>query len=563
MNIEATNETYFGIDLGTTNTVVSKGNVLFNGLIQSQIIQVMQVDENKCPTTEFILPSVLYVDENGKEYVGKIAKDIKSKASKKVLYNTKRYIGSSKKWSLGEKEYTAKDVAKQILKTCRDSMKRYNQGQNVESVTITVPASFNTDQIKDTKDAAMEIGFTNVNLIPEPTSALIDFINEQSNLIETQRQVNLTESTRILVFDLGGGTCDIAIVDVIQNGRKVEFTEVAIGRYDELGGIDFDNKVALVKLQEFLQKYNLEYNSIDKEDRENMVRHLRVFAEKAKERISSDMEMNCYFGESFDHYIMNFYGEDPIQFSINKDEYDESIKDFFIKSKPSNKRSEEETQKNIVDPILNTLRDYNISKESIDYLFLTGGMTKYQLVRDKIKEILDLEDKQIINSTDPLSSVAKGAAIYDYYETVINRTNIIYTKAIVEEVTTNIAKEKKFELTRVLAEAIMIDVKQGLPVVIINSNQEVPYEGKLEGALRTTSPSGLEINLYAGIDQFDSKMRIQRKYKAYFKTPKKPGTPIDINFSIDKDKYLRLFVDVDGEKIELKQEVDLKEKEII
>lgn len=561
MNTQNNNNTYFGIDLGTTNTVVSKGSVLYNGLIQSQIIQVMQVDENKCPTTEFILPSVLYVDENGKEYVGKIAKDIKSKASKKVLYNTKRYIGSDKTWTLGDRKYTSKDVAKQILKTCRDSMKRYNQGQDVESVTITVPASFNTDQIKDTKDAAMEIGFMNVNLIPEPTSALIDFINEQSNLIEGQRQVDLSKSTRILVFDLGGGTCDIAIVDVIQNGRKVEFTEVAIGRYDELGGIDFDNKVALAKLEEFLSKYNLQYKSLDKEQRENMVRHLRIFAEKSKERISSDIEMNCYFGESFDHYIMDFYQDEPVQFSINKEEYDDAIKDFFRKSKPSNKRSEEESQKNIVDPILNTLRDYNISKDSIDYLFLTGGMTKYKLVRDKIKEILELNDKQIINSTDPLSSVAKGAAIYDYYETVINRVENLQNNMI--EKVDDSFKEKKFELTRVLAEAIMIDVKQGLPVVIINSNQEVPYEGKLKGALRTTSPSGIEINLYAGIDQYDSKMRIQRKYKAYFKTPKKPGTPIDIKFSIDKDKYLKLYVDVDGEKIELKQEVDLKEKEII
>ncbi len=562
MSIKTADETYFGIDLGTTNTVVSKGNLLFNGLIQSQIIQVMQVDENKCPTTEFILPSVLYVDENGKEYVGKIAKDIKSKASKKVLYNTKRYIGSNKIWKLGEVEYTSKDVAKQILKTCRDSMKRYNQGKNVESITITVPASFNTDQIKDTKDAALEIGFKNVNLIPEPTSALIDFINEQSNLIETQRQVDLAKSTRILVFDLGGGTCDIAIVDVIQNERKVEFTEVAIGRYDELGGIDFDNKVALVKLNEFLEKYNLDYNSIDKEDREHMVRHLRIFAEKAKERISSDIEMNCYFGESFDHYIMNFYGDDPVQFCINKEEYDEAIEDFFIKSSPSNKRSDEEMQKNIVDPILNTLRDYDISKDSIDYLFLTGGMTKYQLVRDKIRKILNLKENQIINSTDPLSSVAKGAAIYDYYETVINRVQV-ERQQIAHHEEVSVTDDKKFELTRVLAEAIMIDVKEGLPVVIINSNQEVPYEGKLKGALRTTSPSGLEINLYAGIDQYDSKMRIQRKYKAYFKTPKKPGTPIDIDFSIDKDKYLRLSVDVDGEKIELKQEVDVKEKGII
>ena len=554
------NSTYFGIDLGTTNTVVSKGNVLFNGLIQSQIIQVMQVDENKSPTTEFILPSVLYVDENGKEYVGKIAKDIKSKASKKVLYNTKRYIGSNKTWKLRDKDYTSKDVAKQILKTCRDSMRRYNQGKEVDSVTITVPASFNTDQIKDTKDAAMEIGFKNVNLIPEPTSALIDFINEQSNLIESQRSVKLDETKRILVFDLGGGTCDIAIVDVIQNGRKVEFTEVAIGRYDELGGIDFDNKVALVKLDEFLKKYNLSYHSLNKEDRENMVRHLRIFAEKAKERISSDIEMNCYFGESFDHYIMDFYGDDPVQFSINKEEYDDAIKEFFIKSKQTNKRLEEENQKNIVDPILNTLRDYNISKDSIDYLFLTGGMTKYQLVREKIKEILELNDNQIINSTDPLSSVAKGAAIYDYYETTINRK---FENLVNNEDKVTVKNEKKFELTRVLAEAIMIDVKQGLPVVIINSNQEVPYEGKLKGALRTTSPSGIEINLYAGINQFDSKMRIQRKYKAYFRTPKKPGTPIDINFSIDKDKYLRLYVNVDGERIELKQEVDLKEKDIV
>ncbi len=562
MSIETVNETYFGVDLGTTNTVVSKGNLLFNGLIQSQIIQVMQVDENKCSTTEFILPSVLYADENGKEYVGKIAKNIKSKASKKVLYNTKRYMGSNKVWKLGKVEYTSKDVAKHILKTCRDSMKRYNQGKDVESVTITVPASFNTDQIKDTKDAALEIGFKNVNLIPEPTSALIDFINEQSNLIESQRQVNLSESTRILVFDLGGGTCDIAIVDVIQNGRKVEFTEVAIGRYDELGGIDFDNKVALVKLNEFLEKYNLDYNSIDKEDREHMVRHLRIFAEKAKERISSDVEMNCYFGESFDHYIMNFYGEDPVQFCINKEEYDEAIKDFFIKSNLNNKRSDEEMQKNIVDPILNTFRDYNIKKDSIDYLFLTGGMTKYQLVRDKIRGILDLKENQIINSTDPLSSVAKGAAIYDYYETVINRDQVL-EKEIHYEDEVSVTEDKKFELTRVLAEAIMIDVKEGLPVVIIDSNQEVPYEGKLKGALRTTSPSGVEINLYAGIDQYDSKMRIQRKYKAYFKTPKKPGTMIDIDFSIDKDKYLRLSVDVDGEKIELKQEVDLKEKETI
>ncbi len=562
MNLKKEEEIYFGIDLGTTNTVVSKGNILFNGLIQSQIIQILQIDENKCNTTEFILPSILYSDENGKEYVGKIAKDVKSKASKKVLYNTKRYIGSDKRWVLGNREYTAKDVAKHILKTCRESMKRYNQGKNVDSVTITVPASFNTDQIKDTKDAAMEIGFKNVNLIPEPTAALIDFINEQSNLIEAQRQICLKDKSRILIFDLGGGTCDIAIVDVIQNGRKVEFTEVAIGRYDELGGIDFDNKVALYKLNEFLENNDVDYHSLDKDTKENMVRHLRIFAEKAKERISSDLEMNCYFGESYDHYIMDFYNDEPVQFSINKDEYDNIINEFFKQSAKTNKRKDEEKQKNIIDPILSTLRDYDIDKESIDYLFLTGGMTKYKTIRDQIMNILNLKEYQVILSTDPLSSVAKGAAIYDYYETTINRTKLV-KKEKIKKKELDLITNKKFKLTRVLAEAIMIEVKQGLPVVIINSNQEVPYQGRLEGMLKTTSPSGVEINLYAGTDQYDSKMRIQRKYKAYFNKPKRPGTPIDIHFSIDKDKYLRMCVNVDGEKIELKQEVDLQDKEII
>ena len=269
--------------------------------------------------------------------------------------------------------------------------------------------------------------------------------------------------------------------------------------------------------------------------------------------------MNCYFGESFDHYIMDFYEDEPVRFSINRDEYDNIITDFFVKSKNTNKRSEEEYQKNIVDPILNIFRDYDIDKNSIDYLFLTGGMTKYKVIRENIKDILNIEDSRIINSIDPLSSVAKGAAIYDYYETTINKLdkNNTVCKNYIK------MKENKFELTRVLAEAIMIDVKNGLPVVIINSNQEVPYEGKLKGVLKTTSPSGIEINLYAGMNQYDSKMRIQRKYKAYFNTPKKPNTAIDINFSIDKDKYLKLSVDVDGEVIELRQEVDLKEKIVI
>lgn len=539
---------YFGIDLGTTNTVVSMGSLTSDGVIKSEKIKILQFDEDKSLVKDFTLPSMIYVDKYNEEFVGKIAKSIKCKNSKKVLSNTKRYIGTNQTWRLGNKIFTAKDVSKIILKTCKESMKIYNNGNEVEKVTITVPASFNTDQIKDTKDAAMEIGFKEVNLIPEPTAGLIDFINEQSNLKKHQRIINLEKKSRIMVFDLGGGTCDVAVVDVFTEGRKLYFSEVAIGRYDEVGGIDFDNKVATYKLNEFLIENNIDYNDLEDIEKEGMIRSLRIFSENAKEHISKCLENNSYFGEKFNYIIENFYKNNTYNFSIDKDEYDYIIKDFFINSVDIYKRDDEESKKNIVDPIINTLNDYKISKEGIDYLYLVGGMTKYPTIKDEIRKILNISEDKIIIPSDPLGCVSKGASIYDYYDTKINRVDKDTEKY-----------NNNFNIKRVLAESIMIDVKEGLPVTIINANQEVPYKGKLKGALKTTSPSGVEINLYAGKDRFDSKMRIQRKYKAYFKRPKKPNTPIDIEFSIDKDKYLKIYIDVLGEKIELKQEVDLKD----
>ena len=539
---------YFGIDLGTTNTVVSMGSLTSDGVIKSEKIKILQFDEDKSLVKDFTLPSMIYVDKYNEEFVGKIAKSIKCKNSKKVLSNTKRYIGTNQTWRLGNKIFTAKDVSKIILKTCKESMKIYNNGNEVEKVTITVPASFNTDQIKDTKDAAMEIGFKEVNLIPEPTAGLIDFINEQSNLKKHQRIINLEKKSRIMVFDLGGGTCDVAVVDVFTEGRKLYFSEVEIGRYDEVGGIDFDNKVATYKLNEFLIENNIDYNDLEDIEKEGMIRSLRIFSENAKEHISKCLENNSYFGEKFNYIIENFYKNNTYNFSIDKDEYDYIIKDFFINSVDIYKRDDEESKKNIVDPIINTLNDYKISKEGIDYLYLVGGMTKYPTIKDEIRKILNISEDKIIIPSDPLGCVSKGASIYDYYDTKINRVDKDTEKY-----------NNNFNIKRVLAESIMIDVKEGLPVTIINANQEVPYKGKLKGALKTTSPSGVEINLYAGKDRFDSKMRIQRKYKAYFKRPKKPNTPIDIEFSIDKDKYLKIYIDVLGEKIELKQEVDLKD----
>ena len=181
-------------------------------------------------------------------------------------------------------------------------------------------------------DAAKEIGFKEVSLIPEPTSALIDFINEQSNLEVDKRKIDLDKKSRIMIFDLGGGTCDIAIVDVLLDGKKLEFYEVAIGRYDELGGIDFDNKVAIFKLNEFLELNNVDYFNLSINEKEEMIRSLRNFSEKAKENISTLVENKTYFGEKFKYRIPNFYKDKDFEFSIDRKEYDYIVRDFFKKS---------------------------------------------------------------------------------------------------------------------------------------------------------------------------------------------------------------------------------------
>ena len=193
---------HIGIDLGTTNTVVSYAKRKARGGVEPQVMRITQLDEYNSSIQEEILPSVLFLDFDGNIVIGKKAKRMKQYHPDRTISNSKRYMGTSMVFRIEDRAFTPVDVAANILKVCKRTIELNLGGKPVQQVTITVPASFNTDQIRDTRNAALKAGFDpdRIRIIPEPTAAFIDFINEQSELVEEDRLVDISTSQKSACF---------------------------------------------------------------------------------------------------------------------------------------------------------------------------------------------------------------------------------------------------------------------------------------------------------------------------------------------------------------------------
>lgn len=541
----------YGIDLGTTNTSVSVARRGFDGRIKVENIKIRQFDSNKSPTMSDIIPSAVYVDDKKRVYVGELSKYMRDVKYNNVISNHKRFIGKEDKFDVGGLELDSKGLAKEVLLACKKSMdiNGYKKG---DTVTITVPASFDSDQIRDTIDAAKLAGFKEVNAIPEPTAALIDFMNENIGIISEDCIVDFSKKKRILVLDLGGGTYDIALIDVTKDGKKVDFIEKAIGRYDELGGIDFDIKIQKYFLKKFCNERKIKFEELDKLQKDKMLSKLRVFAEKAKENISANISFG-FDDEPYSQFIIDFYNGEDVEFEVDRESYDEITKSLYEHGKEILSYKDIAENKNIIDPIIKTLREYKIDQDSIDFIFLTGGMSQYATVEEKLIDVLGLKKENIIKSAYPLLAVSRGAAVYQHYDTT--RVEVKQAKSEDSTVNNNEGNDVDLDINPVMGKAIMIDLVEGLPVVLIDKEQKLPFKGIIGNALKTTSPSGIELNLYTGDDEFDWQMKLQKKHKAIFKRAIKIGSPIDIKFNIDRNKYLSMAISVGGEIIELNTEI--------
>ncbi len=335
-----------GIDLGTTNSLVAYYTEEGARIIPNRL-------------GKHLTPSVVSVDEKGTVYVGETALERMSLYPDTVASAFKRSMGSDREYELSGKKYKPEELSSLILRALKEDAEEY-LGEPVTEAVISVPAYFDDKRRKATKRAGELAGIKVERMISEPTAAAIAY-----GLYEKK------EDTRFLVFDLGGGTFDVSILELYQNILEVR----AVAGDNYLGGEDFTK--ILEKL--FLQKTGISRSSLSVKEQVRLYRQ----AEQAKRSIND-----------LDKVTMSCLIRDKMQEAeITAKEYAEGCEDLFTK---------------IREPVKRSLSDAGLGLKDIDEIVLIGGATKLQIFRDFF---IRLFRKFPNTSINPDEAVALGAAI--------------------------------------------------------------------------------------------------------------------------------------------------------
>ena len=349
-------EIIIGIDLGTTNSVVS---------YMQPDGKVKVIPNPEGPNTT---PSVVSFKPDGEEIVGFAAKRMLL-TNPDTVASIKRKMGTNEKVHVTclNKDFTPQEISAKILAY----MKKYaedNLGQKISKAVITVPAYFNDAQRQATKDAGQIAGLDVVRIISEPTAAALAY-GEDNN-----------KSQKILVYDLGGGTFDVSILDIGDGTVEV----ISTAGDSHLGGDDWDNALGQYILSEIKRQYNLDLTN----DKMAMQR-IKEEAEKAKISLSSQLQVTI----SLPFLAMTSTGPVNFETSLTRAKFQELTRDLL-------RRTEE--------PVRRALQDAKLSNSQIDEVLLIGGSTRMPAVVDLVKQ---LTGKQPNMSINPDEAVSIGAAI--------------------------------------------------------------------------------------------------------------------------------------------------------
>ncbi len=343
-----------GIDLGTTNSCVA--------VMEGKEVKVITNPEGNRTT-----PSVVAF-KDGEIVVGDAAKR-QVVTNKDSVTSIKRLMGSNEKVNVNGKNYTPQEISAMILQY----MKKYAEdylGEKVEKAVITVPAYFNDAQRQATKDAGKIAGFEVERIINEPTAAALAFGIDKTD-----------KEQRVLVFDLGGGTFDVSILDLADGTFEV----LATAGDNHLGGDDFDNVIVDWMAEEFKK----EHHGIDLKADRMALQRLKEAAEKGKKDLSSMVQT---------HISLPFISADetgPLHLDIDltRANFDKMTKHLVDRT---------------VGPVRQAMKDAGLTPSDIDQVLLVGGSTRMISVQEAVKNELGKEPNRSVN---PDEVVAMGAAI--------------------------------------------------------------------------------------------------------------------------------------------------------
>lgn len=547
---------HVGIDLGTTNSTISVAYSTVKGDIETNTLEITQTNEQGTQLmTDYRLPSILYMDLEGTPYVGKYAKRMNGFFPNRVIKSVKRSMGSDDIWAIDGREIRPEEVSAWVLSTLRSTASDHYMNEDVDSVVITIPANFDFQQQQATKNAAILSGFhpEKIHMIPEPTAALIDFLNEEEKVDVDARRIDFsTGKKNLMVFDLGGGTCDVSILQVENNDEgKLSIQEISISQYTELGGVDFDKAAMNTLLKMFANQTGLKTKNIaekyGKDVVPQLIANLYDIAENAKMKFSTTIESRLrtegkdYFEEKekFDSIVFNeaidsnLPDEFAANFRFTKKEYDEMIHSLLY--------AESGSVKNIEAPILNALESSIVGKltlEDIDAVFLVGGMTFYPTVQERIYDIFNRRIKPI-RSVNPMKSVSRGAAIYHYRVNDISLKN--NDEYVSPEVAPSLVRDQGL-ISNTVPSNIYIDVIGADPVILLEKGTMLPFERLIEDSFIVMGSEdhkevlGMKLDLFSAPFAKSIHVKKLKSAKINFKQPVKVGSKLVLKVTCNEER---------------------------
>ncbi|MDD3389832.1 MAG: molecular chaperone DnaK [Synergistaceae bacterium] len=343
-----------GIDLGTTNSCIA---------VQEGDVATIIPNSEGSRTT----PSVVAFTKEGERLVGQLAKRQAIVNGDRTIMSIKRDMGMDRRVEIDGKKYSPQEISSMILQKLKRDAEDY-LGEPVTKAVITVPAYFTDAQRQATKDAGAIAGLEVLRIINEPTAACLAYGENKQG------------EHKILVFDLGGGTFDVSILDV---GEGV-FEVLATAGDNRLGGDDWDMRIVNWMIEEFRKK-----EGIDLKNDRMAGQRLREAAEKAKVELSSMPETTI----SLPFITANASGPRHLDMTLSRARFEEMTADLLERT---------------VKPARQALQDSGLSAGEIDKILLVGGSTRMPMVQKKIKELLGKDPTKGIN---PDECVAAGAAI--------------------------------------------------------------------------------------------------------------------------------------------------------
>jgi len=483
-------ETYIGIDLGTTTTLIARAQEDTDNKISVKVFPIKQNDGSGKEKEMNYLPSLAYLKEDGELVVGLEAQNRGSENPSRLVRAVKRQMG--RRILLPEINKQPFQISAEYLKKAlQEGKKQFPRDKII--FTVTVPASFTSNQRADTlralKIACDESGIPYPQkedgslFISEPVAAMLAFLNKKFELSKEVRDLDFEKEHRIVIYDIGGGTLDLTIVYIepkkqpVQKLADLTIVVEEISKYNPFGGEDFDLKLAEELSRRLMETFpNLQKTVLEPRQRTGVRLQLMNFAKKIKEAMSQLIEdqSSALFGDVDDTYFYR-QEEKPIMiagkpYSLEGEltiaEYRDIVRDLTDINSSS--------QKNLIAPLRDFLSKKSFAPQSLSGILIVGGMAQLPLVEEAIKEYWKSDDSVwTFNPSD--HAVVAGAAVYSCLR----------------------QKYPEFSLKEYAADAYYVWLAEGEFDLILPSKAD---EGERKRYILKSKSKRLKIQIFAGED---------------------------------------------------------------